>query len=117
MSLNSMVARGTIPGVPTFGTAPDAPDAPCGVVRIRSPLGPITISGSASTSSCWLIDASGLPAPTRRNSAVTVASPTAQAYTAKLSFRAATPVTVTCCDAVPHPPIPTRALSLDTTTS
>ena len=66
--------------------------------------------------SCWLIDASALLAPVRRTSAVTVASPTAHAYTSNTRSRVATPVTVSVRDLVPQPPIPTRAVSLDTVT-
>ena len=60
--------------------------------------------------------ASAVLAPVRRSSAVSVPLSSVQTYRKNVRVWAATPVTVSVCDAVPQAPIPRPALSLDTMT-
>ena len=95
----------TIPGVPARATFRVAPCAPASAS-----------SGIATTLRRWVTAASAVLAPVRRSSAVSVPLSSVQTYRKNVRVWAATPVTVCVCDAVPHPPIPRPALSLDTMT-
>ena len=107
---------GTVPGVPT--RAADRTVATPPAVAVVVDPDPGASSGTASTTRRWLtvarlvVDPDGRtarPSPSR--------SPSAQAYTnERQGSVAATPVTFCVCAAVPHPPIPRPALSLDTMT-